>query len=79
MTATEGTPPEGWYDREQPDGNFNDEPPTEEQLAAYKRSEAVEQERAANRTGPSHPAHFQHAQWLEERGVGPEWDTRLGT
>jgi hypothetical protein len=68
--------PDPQLDQQQPDGNFNDEPPTEEEIEAQRRSERLDQERAANRQGPSHPAHFQHAQWLAERGIGPEWDTR---
>jgi hypothetical protein len=61
---------------EQPDGNFSDDHPTAEEIEAQKRSERLDLERAANRTGPSHPAHWQHAEWLAERGVGPEWDSR---
>lgn len=76
MATPEGAPPEGWYDREQPDGNFDDEPPTEEELAAQKQQQQFATDRAANRQGPSHPAHWQHAEWLAERGVGPEWDNR---
>jgi hypothetical protein len=60
----------------QPDGNFRDDPPAEPDPDAQKRSEGLDQERAANRQGPSHPAHWQHAEWLAERGVGPEWDNR---
>lgn len=60
----------------QPDGNFQDEPPDAPDPDAQRRSERLDQERAANRQGPSHPAHWQHADWLAERGVGPEWDNR---
>lgn len=46
----------------------------DEALAA--RQAAAEQERAANRQGPTHPAHWQHDQWLEDRGLTRDYDKR---
>lgn len=76
MTTADGAPPEGFYDRDQPDGNFEDEPLTDEQIAAQKAAQDLADERMANRQGPSHPKHWGHAEWLAERGVGLEWDNR---
>jgi hypothetical protein len=39
---------------------------------AQARIDAANLERQANRAGPSHPAHWQHDQWLEERGLTRE-------
>jgi hypothetical protein len=61
---------------EQPDGNFSDEPPTELDPDLQKRLEQLNAEREANRQGPSHPAHDLHQAWLDERGLGPEWDSQ---
>jgi hypothetical protein len=75
MSSPQWAPDESGLDALQPDGNFSDEPPTEEQIEAQKRSERLDTERAANRQGPSHPAHDHHDQWLAERGLTREWDT----
>jgi hypothetical protein len=75
MTTTQAPGPDP-LDQQQPDGNFQDEPTAEEDPGAQERSERLAEERSANRQGPSHPAHVHHAQWLEERGIGPEWDNR---
>jgi hypothetical protein len=74
--SKDNAPQANQLDALQPDGNFRDDPPAEADPDAQKRSERLDQERAANRQGPSHPAHWQHADWLAERGIGPEWDNR---
>jgi hypothetical protein len=43
-----------------------------EDVQAALRAENLAQERQANKQGPSHPAHWQHADWLAERGLSPE-------
>jgi hypothetical protein len=58
-------------DRLQPDGNFDDEPPSAEQIEAQKRSEELALAREAARVGPRHPAHDFHAQWRKDHGLPP--------
>jgi hypothetical protein len=58
-------------DQLQPDGNFDDEPPSAEQIEAQKRSEELALAREAARTGPRHPAHEFHAQWRTDHGLPP--------
>jgi hypothetical protein len=41
---------------------------------AESRSKALAGERSANRTGPMHPLHWQHAQWLADRELDESWD-----
>jgi hypothetical protein len=47
-----------------------------EDVEALLRAENLAQERAANRQGASHPRHWQHAEWLAERGLDESWDKR---
>jgi hypothetical protein len=78
MSSPQWSPDESGLDALQPDGNFDDEPPTEEELELQRRLQELDTARAANRQGPSHPAHDFHGQWLAERGLGPEWDNPTG-
>lgn len=63
MTDTEGSESAA----ERPDTSPED-------IDAMLRAENLAQEREANRVGPRHPAHWQHAEWLEEHGLAPESD-----
>jgi hypothetical protein len=47
-----------------------------EDVEAMLHAENLAQERQANRQGPSHPLHWQHAEWLAERGLDESWDQR---
>lgn len=58
-------------DQLQPDGNFEDEPPSDEQIEAQKRSEDLALAREAARVGPRHPAHEFHAQWRIDHKLPP--------
>jgi hypothetical protein len=77
MSKTQGPEPSP-LDALQPDGNFQDDPSPADDLAAQEAAERLADERAANRQGPSHPAHAFHQQWLDERNLGPEWDNPTG-
>jgi hypothetical protein len=46
--------------------------------ADQKRDAEKAAERLANRVGPIHPNHWQHAQWLADRGLDESWDKAHG-
>jgi hypothetical protein len=71
MTGTQD-PSANPLDALQPDGNFQDEPPSAEQTEAQKRTERLAEQRQANRQGPRHPAHPMHAQWRADHGLPPQ-------
>lgn len=74
MSSPQWGPDQSGLDALQPDANFRDEPPDEVDPELQRRLQELDTARAANRQGPSHPAHDFHQQWLDERGLGPEWD-----
>jgi hypothetical protein len=75
MSSPQWGPDQSGLDALQPDGNFRDDPPAEPDPELQRRLQELDTERAANRQGPSHPAHDHHDAWLAERGLTREWDT----
>lgn len=75
MSSPQWGPEQSGLDALQPDGDFRDDPPPEPDPELQRRLQEIDTARAANRQGPSHPAHDFHDQWLAERGLTREWDT----